>query len=162
VNIAVAILLVAAFGLVYWYVWRGLPQLSGTVAAPLDAVSTVNFDTHGEPHVHAQNLEDLFFVQGYITAQDRLWQMDALRRYASGTLAEVMGPRFLESDRELRRQRMRRIAEEAYVSLPPADRAAFAAYTRGVNRYIATHLDRLPVEFTLLGYQPRPWSGIDC
>jgi penicillin G amidase len=57
---------------------------------------------------------------------------------------------------------MRRIAEEAYVTLPPGDRAALAAYTRGVNQYIATHLDKLPVEFALLGYQPRPWSGVDC
>src|SRR4029077_5685356 len=57
---------------------------------------------------------------------------------------------------------MRRIAEEAYVTLPDADRAAFAAYTRGVNHFITTHLDNLPVEFTLLGYQPRPWSTVDC
>ena len=57
---------------------------------------------------------------------------------------------------------MRRIAEDAYVTLPAPDRAAFAAYTRGVNQFIATHLNNLPVEFTLLNYQPRPWSVVDC
>src|SRR5262249_13774432 len=109
----------------------------------------------------ASNFDDLLFVQGYVTAQDRLWQMDALRRYASGTLAEIMGKGFLESDIEMRKERMRRTAEEAYVTMPATDKAAFASYTRGVNYFISTHLDKLPVEFTLIGYQPRPWSSID-
>ena len=122
----------------------------------------MNFDTHGEPDIRAGSVEDAFFLQGYVTAQDRLWQMDALRRYAGGSLAEILGPSMLESDREARKLRMRRIAEEAYVTLPTADRAAFAAYTRGVNQFIATHLNDLPLEFTLLKYQPRPWSVVDC
>jgi penicillin amidase len=88
--------------------------------------------------------------------------MDALRRFAGGSLAEILGPTLVESDRDSRKLRMRRIAEEAYVTLPDADRAAFAAYTRGVNHFITTHLNNLPVEFTLLGYQPRPWSVVDC
>ncbi len=96
-----------------------------------------------------------------MTAQDRLWQMDALRRYSAGDLAEILGPGLLESDRESRRLRLRRIAEQAYLQLPPGDRAAFAAYTRGVNAFIATHLNNLPLEFTLLRYQPRPWSVVD-
>jgi penicillin amidase len=162
INIAIAILLVAGLALVYWYVWRPLPERSGSIDAPLAADATVSFDTHGEPHIHAASLDDAFFVQGYVTAQDRLFQMDALRRYAGGSLAEILGPGLLESDRESRQLRLRRIAEEAYVTLPVADRAAFAAYTRGVNQFIATHLHNLPVEFTLLNYQPRPWSAVDC
>jgi penicillin amidase len=162
VNIAIAIVLVTALALVYWYAWRPLAQRSGTIDAPLSGAVTVAFDTHGEPHIRAANDEDAYFAQGYCTAQDRLFQMDALRRFAGGTLAEVLGPSLVESDREARRQRMRRIAEDAYVTLPDADRAAFAAYTRGVNHFIATHLDNLPVEFTILGYQPRPWSTVDC
>jgi penicillin amidase len=67
----------------------------------------------------------------------------------------------LELDRDSRRLRMRRIAEMAYVSLPPQDRAPLAAYARGVNWFIQTHLHVLPVEFTLLGYEPRPWSVVD-
>ena len=162
VNIAIAVLLAAGVALVYWYGWRPLPERSGTIEAPLAADATVSFDTRGEPHIRAASQEDAFFVQGYVTAQDRLWQMDALRRYASGSLAEVLGPNLLESDRESRKLRLRRVAEDAYATLPAADQAAFAAYTRGVNQFIATHLHTLPLEFTLLNYQPRPWSVVDC
>jgi penicillin amidase len=161
-NLGIAVLLVAGLALVYWYVWRPLPERSGTIEAPLGAGATVNFDTHGEPHIRAASQEDAFFVQGYVTAQDRLFQMDALRRYAGGSLAEILGPNLVESDRESRKLRLRRVAEEAYLTLPAADRAALAAYTRGVNQFIATHLHNLPVEFTLLNYQPRPWSAVDC
>ena len=161
-NVAIAVVLLIAVALAYRYAWRVLPERSGSITAPLNASATVSFDTHGEPHIRAASIEDALFVQGYVTAQDRLWQMDALRRFAGGTLSEVMGPQFLESDTEMRKQRMRRLAEEGYVALPEADRAAFAAYTRGVNQFISTHLDRLPLEFTLLRYQPRPWSVVDC
>src|ERR1017187_474943 len=160
-NLGIAVLLVAGLALVYWYAWRPLPERSGTIEAPLGAGATVNFDTHGEPHIRAASQQDALFVQGYVTAQDRLWQMDALRRYAGGDLAEILGPVGLDSDRESRRLRLRRIAEDAYVTLPPEDRAAFAAYARGVNHFIATHPGGLPLEFTLLGYQPRPWSAVD-
>ncbi len=130
VNIAIAVALIAAVGVIYWYVWRPLPQRSGTIDAPLTAAGSVVFDTHGEPHIRAANQEDAFFLQGYVTAQDRLFQMDALRRFAGGSLAEILGPTLVESDRDSRKLRMRRIAEDAYVTLPDADRAAFAAYTR--------------------------------
>jgi penicillin amidase len=162
VNYAIALALITAAIAVYWYVWRPLPQRSGSIDAALSAPATVDFGPHGEPRIRAHSLEDAFFLQGYVTAQDRLFQMDALRRYASGTLAEVFGPSLLESDREARKLRMRRIAEDAYARLPEADRAAFAAYARGVNQFIATHLDNMPVEFSLLHYQPRPWSTVDC
>lgn len=162
VNISIAIAVVAALAILYWFAWRPLPQRSGDVAAPVGAATSVSFDTLGEPHIRAASLDDAFFTQGYVTAQDRLWQMDALRRFAAGDLAEIFGPNLLESDREARGMRLRRIAEDAYSTLPAADRAAFAAYTRGVNFFIATHLSNLPIEFTLLRYQPRPWSVVDC
>jgi len=161
VNVAIAILLAVALALVYWYAWRPLPQRSGTIDAPIDAAATVSFDALGVPHIRAASQEDALFVQGYVTAQDRLWQMDALRRYAGGDLAEILGPAGLDSDRESRRLRLRRIAEDAYVALPPEERTALAAYARGVNHFIATHAGDLPLEFTLLGYQPRPWSAVD-
>ena len=87
--------------------------------------------------------------------------MDVLRRLAAGELSEVLGPSTLELDREARRLRMRRIAEEHARTLPPADRAVFAAYARGVNYFIETHRNALPLEFTLLRYDPRPWSIVD-
>lgn len=161
VNLAILIVLLAALALVYWCAWRPLPQRSGTIEAPVAGQVSVAFDALGEPHIRAASEEDALVVQGYATAQDRLWQMDALRRLSAGELAEILGPALLESDQESRRLRLRRVAEQDYLNLPTADRAALAAYTRGVNAFIATHRNRLPVEFTLLGYQPRPWSVID-
>ena len=160
-NLGIAIALAGALALVCWYAWRPLPQRSGRIAAPLSAAATVSFDNLGVPHIRAANQEDALFLQGYVTAQDRLWQMDGLRRFAAGDLAEILGQAGLESDRDARRLRIRRIAEAGYATLPAADRAAFAAYARGVNHFIAQHLGRLPLEFTLLGYQPRPWSVVD-
>jgi penicillin amidase len=161
VNIVIAIAALGVAAAVYQFVLRPLPQRSGKIAAPIGGTATVAFDAKGVPHIRAANLEDALFVQGYVTAQDRLWQMDALRRFSAGDLAEIIGPSALESDRESRRLRTRRIAEDAYVTMPAADRAAMAAYARGVNAFIATHLDKLPLEFTLLKYQPRPWSVVD-
>ncbi|MGB7985471.1 MAG: penicillin acylase family protein, partial [Terracidiphilus sp.] len=116
---------------------------------------------HGVPHIEAANENDLFMAQGYVTAQDRLWQMDALRRNANGELAEVMGASQVEHDRAQRVQQFRNTAQRVYANLPPADRARFEAYARGVNLYIAQHGDALPPEFRLLGYRPKPWSGVD-
>jgi penicillin G amidase len=161
VNIVIGVVLAAAIGLVWWFGWRPLPQRSGTVTVPIGAPASAVFDSQGVPHIRAASQEDALFLQGYVTAQDRLWQMDALRRYAGGNLSEVLGPITLETDRESRRLRLRRIAEQAYTTLPAGDRAAFAAYARGVNYFLDTHRGRLPLEFTLLGYQPRPWSVVD-
>jgi penicillin amidase len=162
INVLLAFAMAAVLAGLYWYVWRPLAQHSGAIAIPITAAATVNFDTLGVPHIHAASQEDAFIAQGYVTAQDRLWQMDSLRRLAGGNLAEIVGPGALDLDRESRQLRLRRIAEEGYMKLAPEDRAAFAAYTQGVNEFIATHLHNLPVEFTLLGYQPKPWSVVDC
>lgn len=162
INIAIAVLIVAAGAVVYWYGWRALPQTSGTIRAAVSQKITAEFDNLGEPHISAANDEDLFFAQGYLTAQERLWQMDALRRLAGGDLAEIVGAGALSSDREMRRLRLRRIAEGDYVTMPAKDRAAMAAYARGVNALIQAHRDRLPFEFKVLSYDPRPWSVIDC
>jgi penicillin amidase len=161
INTAIAVLIVlAVFGL-YWFAWRPLAQTSGTVRGDIAQKVTVSFDGLGEPHIAAANDGDLLYAQGYLTAQERMWQMDALRRLSGGDLCEIVGGAALESDQEVRRLRMRRIAEDAYVTLPAQDRAAMAAYVRGVNAYLDTHRGRLPLEFTLLGYDPRPWSVVD-
>src|SRR5215472_14231415 len=161
VNILILLAVVAAVGIVYWFAWRPLPQRSGTITTEVSAPVSVAFDGRGVPDIRAQNLEDALVVQGYVIAQERLWQMDELRRYSAGDLAEILGPIALQIDEESRRLRLRRVAEESYVTLPAADRAAAAAYTRGVNAYISSHLNNLPLEFSLLQYQPRPWSVVD-
>src|SRR5690242_5501209 len=126
VNIAIAIVVIAGLAIIYWIAYRPLPQTSGTIKAPTAARATAARDSLGVPHIHAANLEDALFVQGYVTAQDRLWQMDGLRRLSGGNLAEIIGPALRESDREARQLRLRRIAEAAYLTMPPADRAALA------------------------------------
>jgi penicillin G amidase len=160
-NIAIAVLIFSAAVVVYWYGWRPLPSRSGAVPAPVASTVSVTFDTLGVPHIRAASIEDALYTQGYVTAQDRLWQMEGLRRSAAGDLAEILGPAWLQSDQNARRLRTRRIAEAAYISMPAADRAEMAAYARGVNEFIETHRSRLPLEFSLLKYQPRPWSVVD-
>ncbi len=160
-NLIVVAALLAALASVYWFAFRPLAQTSGTIPAPVAANTTVSFDTLGVPHILAASLDDALFAQGYVTAQERIFQLDLLRRFNAGELAEVFGPQALESDRESRRLRLRRIAEAAYETLTPADRSAFASYARGVNHYLATHRGNLPIEFTLARYDPRPWSVVD-
>src|SRR6266481_169450 len=107
---AVLILLALGFlvvaGIFAWFyriAHASLPQLDGSIAVPgLQAAVDVVRDTHGVPHIAASNLEDLFFAQGYITAQDRLWQMDMTRRFAAGELSEILGPEMIRHDREQR------------------------------------------------------------
>ncbi|MEX2264498.1 MAG: penicillin acylase family protein [Bryobacteraceae bacterium] len=161
INIGIAVVIAALLSLVYWFGYRPLPQTSGRVADFLAERAAVNRDSLGVPHIRAASLEDALAVQGYVTAQDRLWQMEGLRRLAAGELAEVFGPAMVRADRETRVLRLRRIAEAAAESMSPADRAAFAAYTRGVNQFLVDHLGRLPIEFTLLRHQPRPWRIAD-
>jgi penicillin amidase len=112
------------------------------------------------PHIGATSLDDLFFAQGYVTAQDRLWQMDMLRRYVAGEISEVLGSGYLEHDRRQRILLMHQVAEKAAAHLSARDRAAFEAYARGVNACIAGQ-KRLPIEFRLLRYRPRPWTVVD-
>src|SRR5262249_46382708 len=141
--------------------YRPLPATSGTIHAFVDGAITITRDGLGTPHIVAGSLEDALYAQGYATPQDRLWQMDSPRRLAGGELAQIVGPGALESDREVRNLRLRRLAEDAQSTMPASDRAAMAAYARGVNAFIETHRNNLPLEFTLLGYQPRPWSVTD-
>lgn len=147
--------------LVYWYVYRPLPQTSGVASAPVTARVRIERDAHGVPHITAGSVEDALFAQGYAMAQDRLWQMDGARRVAFGTLSEVAGSAALESDLETRRLRVWRVAEDAAQRMPQNERAALAAFARGVNHYIETNRGKLPIEFTLMGYDPQPWRVAD-
>lgn len=158
VNLSIAVLLAAVLIGAYWYAWRPLPETSGTLAAPLSGPARIARDAQGVPHIKAASWEDAIFLEGYAMAQDRLWQMDGMRRRAAGELAEVVGRAALPGDQDARRLRLGRIAEEQEQAMEPRDRAVFAAFARGVNFFISTHRNRLSVEFTLLHYDPRPWG----
>ena len=165
----VLIVVITGFGIVWLRsaAKAALPQLDGDIhlaAAGIQGLAepvTVRRDRHGVPHIDAASQEDLFVAQGYVTAQDRLWQMDAFRRSANGELAEILGPSLLRHDKAQRMFQFRNVAQRIYSSLPPDERARYDAYARGVNLYIAQHHDSLPPEFRLLHYRPKPWTGAD-
>ncbi len=159
------LLLIAFLGFDWWFyraVKASLPQRDGTVKlAGLTTPVIVTYDSLGVPSVSASNLPDLFFAQGYITAQDRLWQMDMTRRFASGDLAVILGPKYLKYDREQRILGLRQVAEKAAAKMDPQQRAQFDAYAAGVNAYIEQHRKTLPLEFRFLGYAPHVWTVED-
>ncbi len=171
------VLILAVIGTVSFVLWfritalMALPRLDGDVMiARLTSPVTVVRDRTGTPHIQAASLDDLFLAQGYVTAQDRLFQMDLARRYAAGELSEILGSplvrgeaaaRLLEHDSQQRILQVRRLAEWAAAQAGADDRRFFEAYARGVNAFIEQNRDRLPVEFRFLGYRPRPWTPVD-
>lgn len=139
-----------------------LPELDGSVSVPgLSAPVSVTRNSQGVPTIEAANLDDLFFAQGYVTAQDRLFQMDLMRRAAAGELSEVVGEVALKHDRQQRILGIRAAAEKGLAAITPEDRQQFNAYAQGVNAFIKWHGERLPLEFRLLHYTPRPWNVQD-
>ena len=139
-----------------------LPQLDGAITIPgLTAPVTIQRDTHGVPHIRAASLDDLVFAQGFVTTQDRLWQMDALRRHATGTLAEILGPSLLAHDRLQRTLELRTSADRALTFLPSNQLHQLQRYAAGVNASIDIQRSHLPLEFRLLHYQPDPWTPRD-
>src|SRR6185295_14441232 len=131
INLSIAVLLVAALAGAYWFAWRSLPQTTGEIHAPISAKATIARDAIGVPHITAATWEDAIFLQGYATAQDRMWQMDAVRRLAAGELAEVLGQGYVEADRDTRRLQIPRLAEIQEGNLTAEARAVLSAYARG-------------------------------
>jgi penicillin amidase len=139
-----------------------LPQIDGTLAvAGLHGPVTVTRDPQGVPSIRASSVDDLLFAQGFVTAQDRLWQMDTLRRHAAGELAEILGPSLIQHDKQQRFLQLTAAADRAVASLPPDQLHELEIYSRGVNAFIDSHRDRLPLEFHVLHYAPRPWTPRD-
>ena len=161
--LSIIFLLVAGILAYAYFVARSaLPQLDGQVRVKgLSAAVTVTRDGHGVPTIEAVNLEDLFFAQGYVTAQDRLWQMDVMRRFGSGELSEILGHDTLKIDREQRILGLRAAARKSLQMGNARDRSYHDAYARGVNAYIESHARSLPVEFYILKYRPKPWQAED-
>jgi penicillin amidase len=138
-----------------------VPDFTGTVTlAGLDGPVEIFRDALGVPHVRASSLHDAFFAQGYVHAQDRLWQMDYDRRRAAGRWAEWAGPAWVDQDILMRRVGLAESAEADYAAFDPETRAVFDAYAAGVNTFIAT-TPVLPVEYGLVGATPEPWRPWD-
>jgi len=157
-----AILVTVTAALAWWFIYRPLPQIDGSASLPgLHQDVTVERDRWGVPRVRASSVEDLAEAQGYVMAQDRLWQMDLLRRVARGQLSEILGPKTLVIDKEFRTNGFARAAERDATLLDPESRKVMEAYARGVNHFIEQHKNALPLEFSLLRYEPSPWQPSD-
>ena len=158
------IILLSSLALLFgwWLFHRSLPVLDGSIVIPeLQHKVRVDRDQWGIPRIQAGSLEDLLVAQGYVLAQDRLWQMDILRRASAGELSEIFGEVALPADRENRTLGLRQAAERSWAVMSPENRALLEAYARGVNRLITAQHGRLPGEFLVLRYQPRPWTPVD-
>ncbi|MEN8155918.1 MAG: penicillin acylase family protein [Bacteroidota bacterium] len=119
---------------------------------------TVFRDSLGIPHIYAANEQDLYRTVGYVMAQDRLWQMDLMRRITTGRLAEVLDPGLVGADQLFRALQFSKKSELVISKTDPEILACLEAFSDGVNQYIGQHQKRLPFEFTMLGYKPEPWE----
>ena len=140
-----------------------LPQTEGKLAVDgLAQPVTIVRDDDGIPHIRAETTADAYFALGFVHAQDRLWQMESIRRVGEGRLAEIVGKPGLASDRFARIIGYERLARAALAQLSPDARAAVDAYTAGVNAWLNTHSGALPPEFVALRFAPEPWKPEDC
>jgi penicillin G amidase len=156
------ILVIAAGTAIWWFVYRPLPQVDGTIVVHgLHSDVSVERDCWGIPHIRAASAEDMVEAQGYVMAQDRLWQMDLLRRAGRGQLSEIFGPALISIDKKFRTLGFGRAAEREAAVASGEPRLVVEAYARGVNRFIEQHQNQLPLEFSLLHYKPQPWTPAD-
>jgi len=145
-----------------WLGRRRLPQIDGTFRlAGLSAPVEIIRDRWGVPHIYAAHSHDLFFAQGFVHAQDRLWQMELNRRTAAGRLSEVFGAVALDTDRAVRAFGFNRLGQADWANATDDVRAGMLAYAEGVNAFLQHPSSHMPVEFTLLSHRPEPWQPGD-
>jgi penicillin amidase len=138
---------------------RAVPDYNkDVVLAGLKDEVKVYRDSFAVPHVYANDEADLYYVIGYIMAQDRLWQMDLLRRVTQGRLAEIFGEDFVEADLLLRALRIPEQSAIIKKETKPEIFQSFVSFSKGVNAYIEDHKKKLPPEFSILGYEPDKWE----
>ncbi|GAB2551673.1 penicillin acylase family protein [Leucobacter ruminantium] len=161
-------LAVVVAGIGAWAVTRSFPQLDGRIdAAGIDSRVDVQRDARGIPTITADSSADLFFVQGFVHAQDRFWEMDFRRHLTSGRLSELFGESQRDTDVFLRTLGWHRVAEQEVEALPEEVRGYYEAYAEGVNAYLADRSGgRISLEYTVLGmqnpdYEPEPWTPAD-
>jgi len=171
--LVVIVVAVAATGaLVAALTIRGFPTTNGTLAvAGFDRPVLVNRDASGIPWIEADTTHDLFFAQGYVHAQERMWQMEVWRHISSGRLSELFGAGTVDEDRFIRTLGWRRAAERDLAALSPDARAALEDYAAGVNAWIGDHAGSLSLPFVMTalksgtggvgGYPLEPWTPLD-
>lgn len=169
IKIFLIIVVVIGIGILSLCIWGyrtvtgSIPQTSGDlVLSGLEKPVRVFRDGYHIPHIYADTEHDLLMAQGFVTAQDRFWQMDFLRRTANGQLSEIFGSATVETDSMIQVMGFARLATEFLPQLSENSNRILAAYTEGVNAYISDQMEKLPVEFALLNYKPDPWTIKDC
>ncbi len=135
---------------------------SGRITAGVESDVSIHRDSNGIPHIHAKTDRDLFFGYGWAMAEDRLFQLDWLRRKGHGRLSEIIGADGLEVDTVSRTVGLNRIAAAEWERLPAEVQQLLEAFSDGINSFIGDCGDKLPIEFDLLKYRPEPWSPVDC
>ena len=140
---------------------QSLARLDGEVKVPgLKEPVEIIRDQQGIPHIYAKNDDDMFFAQGYVMGQDRLWQLEMWRRWREGRLAEIFGPKAFDYDARTRLMMFRGPWDEKeWTSYHPDAERLFTAWANGLNAYVAQHADNLPVEFKLTGIKPERWTA---
>ena len=139
-----------------------LAQISGRIGVNgLRKPVTVLRDKWGVPHIYAESTEDLGFAQGFVAAQDRLYQIEIWRRIGRGELSEVFGEKFIDRDRMARLMRYRGNMDAEWQSYSPDTKRIAESFVAGINAYIEQEQDRLPIEFTLLDFKPGRWQAED-
>jgi penicillin amidase len=137
-----------------------LATIEGEIRAPgLDSAVEVRRDRWGVPHIYAKTVHDLFFAQGFVAAQDRLWQIDMWRRIGEGRVSEVLGAAFLERDRFARMLKYRGDMDAEWTSYAPDTKLIVSAFVEGLNAYVAQVKDNPPIEYSLLGFRPSPFAS---
>ena len=157
------LVLVVAACAAYVYLLRSLPTVAGTVeVSGISGAIEILRDADAIPHIFAATKHDALFGLGYVHAQDRLWQMEFQRRIGHGRLSEIFGSATIREDRFLRTVGFGRAARSAWNHLPQHGKDEIDAYVAGVNAFISSHHgSRLPPEFSLLQFEPEPWTGAD-
>lgn len=159
-SLLILIVLLASAGLIFLnsIKTRAVPDYDQDVDLEnLSAPVTVLRDSLGIPHIYAENDLDLNRVVGYVMAQDRLWQMDLLRRVTQGRLSEVLDPSLVDTDQFFRSLQLEAKAEQIMKQCDPKLLAVIEAFSDGINQYMEEYSKKLPFEFTMLGYKPDPW-----
>lgn len=140
---------------------RRLAVIDGETRGPVGTAVEIQRDASGLPHIYAENETDLFVGYGYAMAQDRLFQMDYLRRQAVGRVAEILGPEAFDYDLLVRTVGLHQIAADETARLPAETAARYESFAAGVNAFIEASRDLPPIEFDLLDYRPEPWRPLD-
>ncbi|MGD9321980.1 MAG: penicillin acylase family protein, partial [Desulfobacteraceae bacterium] len=160
-GIVLLVVLVCGAGY-YYFVKLPLPKTDGEIQIKgLHAPVKVFRDPWGVPHIYAENEHDLFMAQGFVQAQDRLWQMESNRRLAAGRLSELVGPLALGLDRLVRSLGVMRAARREVATYDASHLKLVNAFATGVNAFIDHRKGRLPLEFRLLKVVPEPWRPED-